>query len=279
MDTALDGATLESVTAPVQFTLKDGEVPIAKVHQPGEGPDDRTGAFVEREIQIHNGRPTADQLDLDREGYLLMRHETAVENLFDHDAVRRDYYPEMEALIKQVTGCAKVVIFDHTPRIDDRAAQGREGVRGPATIVHNDFTIESAAQRVRDLLPADEAEARLKKRYGSINVWRPIRGPVQTSPLMICGWGDLEDEDMIVSERHYPDGRIGRILHVAHNPAQRWQYFPHMEREEVVVLKCFDSLDDGTARWTAHGSFPPPNLPADAAPRESIEIRSMYFFD
>lgn len=279
MDTALDGATLDSITGTVQFTLRDSETPIAKVHQPGAGPDDRTGDFEQHEILIHNGRPTADQLDLDREGYLLINHETAVKNLFDHDEVRRTYYSEMEALIKRLTGCSKVVVFDHTPRIDDRAAQGREGVRGPATIVHNDFTIESAHQRVRDLLPADEAEARLKKRFGSINVWRPIKGPVQTSPLVICGWGDLKDEDMIVSERHYPDGRIGRILHVAHNPEQRWQYFPHMQPDEAVILKCFDSLDDGTARWTAHGSFQPPNLPADTPPRESIEIRSMYFYD
>ena len=223
MDTALDGATLDTITAPVQFTLRDGETPVAKVHQPGQGPDDRTGTFEQHEIQIHNGRPTADTLDLDREGYLFLRHDTAVEDLYDRETVRRDYYPEMEALIKQVTGCSKVVIFDHTPRIDDRAAQDGKGVRGPATIVHNDFTIESAAQRVRDLLPADEAEARLNKRFGSINVWRPIRGPVQTSPLLICGWQDLKDDDMIVSERHYPDGRVGRILHIAHNPEQRWQ--------------------------------------------------------
>ena len=42
---------------------------------------------------------------------------------------------------------------------------------------------------------------------------------------MICGWDDIADEDLIVSERHYPDGRIGVIYHVAYNPAQSWVYF------------------------------------------------------
>ena len=279
MQTAIDQAASDTITAPVQFTEDTGAPPIARVDQPGKGPDKRTGSFVQREITIHDGRPIADQLDLDREGFLLMRRETAVVDLYDDEEVRRVYYPEMEALIEEVTGASKVIVFDHTPRIDDPAAQAEAKVRGPATIVHNDFTVTSAAQRVRDLLPPDEAEARLKKRYGSINVWRPIRGPVQTAPLMICGYGSLADKDLIVSERHYPDGRIGSIYHVAHNPTQRWYYFPDMERDEIVLLKCFDSLTDGTARWTAHGSFQPPDLPANAAPRESIEVRTLLFFD
>jgi hypothetical protein len=145
-------------------------------------------------------------------------------------------------------------------------------------VVHNDFTERSAPQRVRDLLPPDEAEMRLKKRFGSINVWRPLHGPVETSPLVICGWGDIEDSDLVAAERRY-QGRIGGIYNVVHNPKQRWLYFPKMEREEVVVLKCFDSLTDGTARWTAHGSFEDPNSPKGARPRESIEIRTLYFFD
>ena len=52
-----------------------------------------------------------------------------------------------------------------------------------------------------------------------------------------------------------------------------------MMRDEVILLKCFDSLTDGTARWTAHGSFDDPNAPEDAPGRECIEIRTLYFFD
>ena len=279
MQAALDHATLDTVIAPVEFALDTGETPIALVRPPGNGPEKRTGSFERRKITIHNGRPIAHRLDLDREGFLLTRRETAVVDLYDDEEVRRLYYVETEALIKKITGASKVIVFDHTPRIDDPTARAETKVRGPATIVHNDFTVSSAVQRVRDLLPRDEAEERLKKRFASVNVWRPIRGPVQTAPLMICGYGSLADEDLITSERHYPDGRIGSTYHVAYNATQRWYYFPDMERDEIVLLKCFDSLTDGTARWTAHGSFQPPNPPADAAPRESIEVRTLLFFD
>ncbi|UCH47787.1 MAG: methyltransferase [Betaproteobacteria bacterium] len=279
MNTAIAKRTDETVTAPLQFTVNDGKPLIAKVFREGEGLDERSGTFEWRDVEIHDGRAIADQLDLDREGFQLIRHQSAVSNWFDAEEVRRVGYPETEMLLKAITGCSKVVVFDHTPRIDDEALQMERALRPPAKIVHNDFIPESAEQRVRDLLPADEAEALLKKRFGSINVWRPIKGPVETAPLVICGYGDMRDEDLIISERHYPDGRIGRIYNVAYNPAQRWTYFPHMMPDEAVLLKCYDSLTDGTARWTAHGSFQPPNKPADAAPRESVELRTMIFWE
>lgn len=269
----------DGVTASLQFTAATGETPVALVKVPGAGLDERSGTFEQHDVFIRDGRPLADRLDLDVEGFALRRHGTAVRDFYDDDEVRRVYYPEMDALIKALTGASKVVIFDHTIRVDDAAARDERKVRPPATIVHNDFTETSAAQRVRDLLPAGEAEARLAKRHGSINVWRPIRGPVETAPLVICEYGAIADGDLITSERHYPDGRVGRIYHIAYNPAQRWTYFPDMTPDEVIVLKCFDSLTDGTARWTAHGSFTDPNTPAGAAPRESIEIRSMMFYD
>ena len=32
-----------------------------------------------------------------------------------------------------------------------------------------------------------------------------------------------------------------------------------MERDEVILLKCFDTELDGRARWTAHAAFEDPN--------------------
>lgn len=278
MASALDDRILGTVKTQVQFTVNDGNTPVALVHEPGEKPDDRTGQFEYRDIEVHDGRPIADQLDLDREGFAFQRFGTAVTDFFDDDEVRLVYYPEMETLVKQVTGAAKAVVFDHTIRVGDPEKQAARKVRAPVANVHNDFTTRSAPQRVRDLLPADEAEARLQKRYGSINIWRPLREPVETKPLAICEYHSIRDEDLIPAERNYGD-RIGGVLNLAHHPDQRWYYFPKMECEEVVILKCYDSLTDGTARWTCHGAFDDPTSPANAAPRESIEIRTLYFFD
>ena len=270
--------SLPSVRTTVQFTKDDGNTPVSIVREAGTGPDSRKGHFVDHEISIYDGRPIADDLSLDRQGFTLTRFPTAVKDFYDEDEVRSVYYPEMEKIVRQATGCSKVVVFDHTIRVDDETAQADRKVRGPVKNMHNDFTRKSAPQRVRDLLPADEADTRLNQRFGSINVWRPIVGPVETSPLAICGWDTLDETDLIPAERRYLD-RIGGVLHLCHNPNQRWYYFPKMEREEVVLLKCFDSLEDGTAKWTCHGSFKDPDTPANAKPRESIEIRTLYFYD
>ena len=272
-DTALD-----TVTAPVRFSVDTGQIPVTLVTEPGVPQKPNSGEYEYRDVEIANVRPIADRFELDREGFALMRYGTAVKDFFDDDEVRAVYYPEMDALIKQATGADKVVVFDHTIRVEDEDKRVAHKVRAPVGGVHNDFTLRSAPQRVRDLLPADEAEARLKKRYGSINVWRPLREPVENRPLVICGYSDIDDADLIASERHYGD-RVGGVYRLTYNPKQRWCYFPDMMCNEVILLKCFDSLTDGTARWTAHGSFEDPNAPADAEGRESIEIRTMLFFD
>lgn len=266
------------VRARLQFVDPAGPPPVALVKPEGDGQDEHTGTFEYREVPVRDARPDADRFTLDKDGFAFGRAPTAVRDFLDPEEVRRVYYPEVAALIQQATGAAEVVIFDHTCRIDDEAEETSRRVRGPAKIVHNDFTELSAAQRVRDLFPAGEAEARLERRYGSVNLWRPIRGPVETAPLVICGWDSLSPEDLVVSERRYPDGRVGRIYTIAHNPKQRWMYFPCMKADEVILLKCYDSLTDGTARWTAHGSFKDPTSPPGAAPRESIEVRSMVFY-
>ncbi len=62
------------------------------------------------------------------------------------------------------------------------------------------------------------------------------------------------------------------------NPAHRWFYFPHMLAGETLLIKGFDSMLDGCARFTAHASFLDPTTPADAPPRESIEARALLFW-
>lgn len=269
----------DSVVATLQFVASADQLPIALVKKPGLGPDTHTIEVTDHEVVIHDARPLMERLELDLQGFALMTYPTSVVDFYDDDEIKRVYYREMESLIESATGASKVVVFDHTIRVDDEEKQARLKVRAPVSGVHNDFTVRSAPQRVRDLLPPEEAEARLKKRYASINVWRPIVSPVETKPLVICGYGDIEDADLVAAERHYPDGRIGGIYYLVHNPRQCWYYFPRMRRDEVILLKCYDSNADGTARWTVHGSFDDPTSPVNTVPRESIEIRTMLFFD
>ena len=279
MSQAAEARHADSVMATLNFVSSIDQLPVALVKEPGLGPDRNTITTADHEVLVEDARPIAAELDLDRQGFVLMRHPTAVEDFYDDDEVRELYYPEMETLVRNVTGAGKVVVFDHTIRVDDQEKRARRKVRAPVAGVHNDFTTRSAPQRVRDLLPGDEAEARLRKRFASINVWRPIVSPVETKPLVVCGYEGIDEADLVPAERHYPDGRVGGVYYIVHNPDQRWYYFPRMAGDEVVLLKCYDSNTDGTARWTAHGTFDDPASGPDSIPRESIEIRTLLFFD
>lgn len=271
-----DGGTVE---AQLIYAFATGETPVARVRAPGEGRDDPVGVTYRRhDVAIRDARPLVAGFDLDREGVVLIDHETSVKNFYDDAEVVSVYYPEVAAIVKAATGAAKIVVFDHTIRIDDEAKQAALKTRAPVRNMHNDFAEISAPRRIRDLLPPDEAEARLKKRYGSINVWRSIAGPVETAPLVVCDARTIDDADWIALERHYGD-RVGVTMNLRYNPGHRWYYFPGLDGSEAVLFKNYDSETGGTARFTAHGSFRHPGTRTGATPRESVEVRTLMFWD
>jgi hypothetical protein len=222
-------------------------------------------------------RPLADDLTLDRKGFVLRRHETAVQDLYDDVAVDCTYRREIEALVARELGASRVVVFDTTRRSDNGGgATNPDGLRGPASRVHVDYTTKSGPKRVRDLLGVAEAArlAAVGARIVQVNVWRPITGPVERSPLTLADASSIAPEDLIATDQVFPD-RIGEIYHLAYDPAQRWYYAPRMTRDEVILIKGWDSLNDGRARFTPHSAFALPDTPEDARPRESIEVRTL----
>ena len=236
----------------------------------------RSHGYETHRVFIHDARPRATEFSIDREGFQLVSRETKVGDLYDETILRAAYYPEAEALLKAELGVEKVVIFDHTLRTAKDAPRGVGLPREPVLRVHNDYTVKSGPQRVRDLLPAAEAEARLKRRFAIVNIWRPIVGPLQHMPLAFCDAGTFRAEDAIATDLIYPD-RVGEIYSIAYNPAQRWFYFSEMQRHEAALIKTYDS-DPDRARFTAHSAFADPNFPHPAILRESLELRALVFW-
>jgi hypothetical protein len=275
LDAAPDTAP-DTIEATLNYIVDDGTKVFTIVATPG-GSDARAGGTPDpHRITLHNGRLHASDFVLDRNGFRFVRHDTKMADFYDEDEIKRVYYPEMEALIKAQSGAKRVVVFDHTLRTADKEMREAKKIREVVSRVHNDYTEWSAPQRVRDILP-DEAEELLKRRFAIIQVWRPIRLPVETFPLAMADAQTLAPSDMIISERRAP-GRIGQTYAIKFNPAHKWYWFPRMRREEAYVFKVFDSEKDGRARWTAHTAFADPTSPPNAHPRESIEIRTMAFF-
>jgi hypothetical protein len=267
METSIQGqadAGIEVVNARLIYLAEATPKPVNYAYDPPAGVPGRSGKYVAQSVAVRNGRELLSKLSLDTNGFVLTEHETAVKDFYDLDEVKSVYYPEVERLLKRVTGAERVVVFDHIVRNPVLAERGEKGARPPAKIVHNDYSLKSARRRVRDHLP-EEADRLLENRFAEVNVWRAIRGPIESSPLALCDARSLNAEDVVPTDLVYRE-RVGEILGFLYNPKHRWYYFPRMERDEAILLKCYDSKDDGRARFTAHTSFDDPNSPPNAAP-------------
>lgn len=263
------------VEAKLSFCVDNGVKPVSQTFGPGSTVHAYHGAYEERPVAIVDARPANAAFSLDREGFRLVRHETQVRDFYDEEEVRSLYYSELDALVRQETGCVRTIVFDHTRRSGDEDTREQLKIRGPVRMVHNDYTEWSGPQRLRDLVGA-QADELLRHRLQVIQVWRAIRGPILRDPLAMCDAQSMSPQDFIAAERRFPD-RVGEIYHIAYNPRQRWMYYPNMTREEAIVFKCYDSRKD-VARFTAHGAFEDPSSAPDAPPRESMEARILAIF-
>ena len=266
----------QTIEPTVNYLVNNGTEVFTYTGGPGSLDVRTGGAQNPQKVVMHNGRPHVNEFKLEVDGFRFVGHDTKVQNFLDEAEVKRVYYPEMEALIKAESGAKRVVVFDHTLRTADDAFREQHKIREVVRRAHNDYTEWSGPQRVRDILP-DEAEELLKHRFAIIQVWRPIRYPVETHPLAIADARSVSFDDFIISERRYPD-RVGQTYAVGYNPKHKWFWFPRQARNEALVFKVYDSAKDGRARWTAHTAFDDPTTTPNARPRESIEIRTLAFF-
>ena len=273
----LNEESAPAIEALLHYLINTGEKPASYGGvSSAEADQRRKGKYQEYRMPVYDARAIADRLSLEREGFIFVEHPTKVRDFYDEEEVRSIYYPETEQLVKAHSGAKRVLVFDHTLRSADSATRETKQISGPVRNAHNDYTEWSGPQRVRDLLP-DEADELLKRRFAVIQTWRPIRNPVEREPLAIADARSIGTKELISSSRVYPD-RVGEVYHCTFSPEHRWYYFSKMQRHEAMVFKCFDSMKDGRARWTAHCAFDDPAAPPDAPPRESIEMRTLAFF-
>lgn len=277
--------------------------PWSKVDGPGT-----SYSLIDRHRDVINIRGQEHKFSTDNSGFAVYE-EPSDERLFtDEEAIRNEYYSEVEALLKKkLPGVKKVVIFDHTIR-----RRKRDAPRQPVQQVHVDQTPGAAEARVRRHLPKGEAEALLKGRYQIINVWRPIENPASDFPLAVIDWRTTSEKDFIPVDLLYPrrqdaddDDRgkeqlpdannydntegyevKGETLGVAESDQHKFYYMRDMTPDEVMLLKCFDSYGEGMpmgkkglAVRTPHTAFIDPNTPADAPGRQSIEVRCLVFYE
>src|SRR5262245_66234367 len=116
------GQALESIEAPLHYLVEGSEKPASYggVRQ-SVADQQRKGQYQAHKMTIYNARAIADQLSLDREGFIFVNHETKMKNFYDEEEVRDLYYKETEDLVKRSSGANRGVVFGHQRRDAHRA--------------------------------------------------------------------------------------------------------------------------------------------------------------
>ncbi|MBS1239999.1 MAG: hypothetical protein H6R45_705 [Proteobacteria bacterium] len=231
----------------------------------------------EHRVTIRDMRPIAEELSFDRNGFVLLDEPTKVTDFADADQLAL-YCRETEAMVQRLTGAARTVSFGAILRTN---ATGAHGHNQPAFGAHVDYGDRTVRDFTYDLLPKEEADRRLKGRYMLINVWRPIV-MVESAPLALCDASAVKPADLFDSE---VVGGLGSFetrslwgYNLAFAPGHRWYWVPHMQPWEALAFKLYDS-DPAAVQHTAHSAFNDPDTPPDAAPRQSIELRTISYMD
>ena len=156
--------------------------------------------------------------------------------------------------------------------------------------MHIDQSEDGAVQILEDNISAPERERLLKTRWGIVNVWRPIK-PIKKDPLAVCDAASVPDEDLMAVTAQLPPASTGTFENISKSKHQetwgvkagkdqRWYYASEMTPNEALLIKCFDSRRDGkTARRSPHSAFEDPNAEGVQEPRESVEVRSLVFWE
>jgi hypothetical protein len=236
---------------------------------------------------------------MDRLGVSLAHCESKCRNFYDAAEVERVFYPEIEKLLLAFfPDATDALVYNHDvfdkdykgDRTEDQDAKNPGVNARYASLVHNDLNDNSGRVRCRELLTQNlrnfgrpqryteaEADAKMSRRFVSINLAKPME-TVQQYPFVLCAWPSFADQPYITNSRIYDD-RVGETTRFTYRPDHEWYWFPRQTPTEVSMLKCYDSVTDGSvSRWSFHTACVDPTVPEDAPCRKNVVVRSYVFF-
>ncbi|HEY2048927.1 MAG TPA: CmcJ/NvfI family oxidoreductase [Caulobacteraceae bacterium] len=236
---------------------------------------------------------------MDQLGVSLAHLDSKCSNFYDSEEVERTFYPEIERLLLEFFPDATDALAynhdvfdrDYTGDRTENQEKKNPGVNGRyANIVHNDLNDNSGRVRCRELLTRnlrnfgreqhyteEEADRKMSRRFMSINLAKPME-TVEQFPFVLCAWPSFADQPYITNYRIYDD-RVGETQRFTYRPEHEWYWFPRQQPTEVSMLKCYDSVTDGSvSRWSFHTACIDPTAPADARCRKNVVVRSFVFF-
>ncbi len=227
-----------------------------------------------KEVNILSIR-NKSKFNLDKNGYELHDFKTKYN---EHNILENleSYKKELQIFLKEIFDYSKIFIFDLTIRSNRKeGAYNLDGYRQPADRAHVDYTLKSGPHRAKEVISLKLFNSTIKKekRIIQLNAWRPLCEEVKSSPLTFADPTSICKKDLIATDQIFPD-RIGEIYHVAYNKKQKWNWVPNMKRNEILLLKGWDSSNNkNIIKFTPHASFNLRKQDIKKNPRTSIEAR------
>ncbi len=237
-----------------------------------------------RTVRCHDLRRAAEAPVLEREGFALLPHRTAVENFGDSFEIAHTYLPELQQLLRRLTGSPHVFMHPRTilRSMEHTSAYSPDAIADvPARLVHCDLTPLSAEGEAAAVMERLGVARPPMRRLAGYTLWRSISPPPQDWPLAICDIRTVRSEDLVTADTiAYPGGlcRESEFYLLRARDRHRWCHFSDLGRDELLVFRQFDSGVNGPS-GCPHGAFPAPAGGPEAAPRLSIEARAFVCFD
>ena len=269
---------MQSVTASLRYIAPPDQPVVYNTSTAGANAQlDINVPFDDRRVDIFNARELAPAPSLDREGFSLVHHNTAIDDFYALADRLADYEEELRQLVLAATGGKQLMVFDHTHRSDSAQIRGQQQTREATALIHNDYTESSAHKRLGEILGAEVLDEYKDKRFMIVNLWRSINGTVMRSPLACCDAQTVVEDNVIAAERRTAD-RIGELELVTYRADQRWYFYPQLRFDEALLIKTYDSQPGGAAKRAIHTAFEDATAPLNAPPRESMESRMLVLF-
>lgn len=237
-------------------------------------------AFEPHTMALQNARTGAPP-SLEREGFALITHRSAVCHSRDMAELDKAYHAEVASLIGDITG-ADLVLPQRTGLLLRRGERAREPTWAkPARFAHLDYTARSAADFLGWIQDWEGVKIGPTSRMAIFQTWRAISPPPQDSTLALCDARTLARDDFQVFDAVLGDtGAPGEVFEsrlCRYGAGHRWMFYPDLRDDELLVFKAFDS-DPSLPCDVPHTAVDNPLAGPDAEPRESLEARFFAFF-
>ncbi|PVH96192.1 hypothetical protein DM02DRAFT_470771, partial [Periconia macrospinosa] len=259
------------VDADLTFIVRPTNGSNAFVTEGPEGPEgDSISDTKTLRVPVDDVRGQENRFNLDTHAFQSLQGvpSKATYEMFDSpDEIRQVYYPEVEdLLLNYVPGAQRVKILGHRVR-----KESSDDHPQPILFVHCDHTLQAADIFAKQ--HTDSEKELPQRRWCIINVWRSIRGVVQTTPMAFASAASLSSDDLFPIEIRSVGG-LDWFTGIKYNPTQQWFYWSGMDINERLLLKCSDTKPD-VGKQAFHSAFFDPRVSKDAKPRESIEVRTL----